>query len=700
MSQEIYEAFQELQGLDEATFSFDRPGMLGLQQFLDDNDYSDEEITLIDIDAEEDEDIDINDHDGDVTLECCVCGCKSLFNPKDVIIDQETQLANVGQECPCCLNTDGYKIVGEFDVPEEEQAEKNDSEEDDIEYIYDSSVDTEEDSDEEEFDEEEIEVEDTEEDKDDKLTEAKEPEDLWYQVYDTLENAGKSHLYKKGGNKLDDMSQKAARIAVHSTGNGIVVNAESEEDLSRVKSILDGFAADGVTYNVSKDRFGEKKLNQYKAKLGDRYTTLDLSRYYPYIIDVSIPEIEPMNEDFNPDTITKIKEEDIINFDEETGDLETSFEYFPEDVKPGDRFTIEFIDEEEENEHPVRVAFAFKEKTKYGTVVLEFVDVYDNIPVEEPEEDENNELNESFEGADIIIEDKDIKSIDDTTFEVVLTWEASREIDSEDYSDIVSVGFASDKDENIYTYDMYTEDEEGCIHMKLIGRNKPTNMLKESIENISVETDSDTINVKPSENGAVTVEAQPKDLGNPEDATIVPVSDEVKAEIESNSEPEEEEVESEEEEETEENTSEDEGGEENEAGENEEDVEVSDLDEETFDELGESYLKNVYNNVKSFKTTKGYINEDKIKLEGIITFTSGKKSKTSFLFESSHVSNRGKYKFLGENLQITNRKKAFILTGNIKNGKLISESLSYNYNAKDANTGKLQRVYGTVRKTK
>lgn len=695
MSQEIYEAFQELQGLDEATFSFDKPGMLGLQQFLDDNDYSDEEITLIDVDAEDNEDVNVNDHDGDVTLECCVCGCKTLLNPKDVIIDQETQLANVGQECPCCLNTDGYKIVGEFDVPEEEQTEKNDSEEDDTEYIYDSSIDAEEDSDEEESDEEEIEVEDTEEE-DDELTEAKEPEDLWYQVYDALENVGKSHLYKKGGNKLDDMSQKAARIAVHSTGDGIIVNAESEEDLNRVRSILDGFAPDGVTYSISKDRFGEKKLNQYKARLGDKYTTLDLSRYYPYVIDVSIPEIEPMNEDFNPDSTIKIKEEDVVNFDEETGDLETSLDYFPEDVKPGDKFIIEFVDEEDEDRHPIKVTFAFKEITKYGTAALEFVDDYNNVSTEESEEDDD--LNESFEGADIIIEDKDIKSIDDTTFEIVLTQEASREIDGDDYSDIVSVGFASDKDENIYIYDISTEDKEGCIHMKLIGRNKPTSMLKESIENISVETDSDTINVKPSENGAVTVEAQPKDSGNPEDATIVPVSDEVKAEIESNSEPEEEEVESEEE--IEENTSEDEGGEEDEASTNEEDVEVSDLDEETFDELGESYLKNVYNNVESFKTTKGYINEDKIKLEGMITFTSGKKVKTSFLFESSHVSNRGKYKFLGENLQITNRKKAFILTGNIKDGKLISESLSYNYNAKDASTGKLQRVYGTVRKAK
>ena len=693
MSQEIYEAFQELQGLDEATFSFDKPGMLGLQQFLDDNDYSDEEITLIDTDAEDDEDVNVNDHDGDVTLECCICGCKSLFNPKDVIIDQETQLANVGQECPCCLNTDGYKIVGEFDVPEEEQTEKNDSEEDGTEYIYDSSVDTEEEPEEEET---EVEVAD-EEDEDDKLVEAKEPEDLWYQVYDALEEVGKSHLYKKGGNKLDDMSQKAARIVIHAAGDGIVVNAESEEDLSRVTKTLDKFANDGVTYSISKDRFGEKKLNYYKDKLGDRYKALDLSKYYPYIVNISIPELESMNEDFNPDSIIRIKEEDIVNFDEETGDLETSLDYFPEDVKAGDKFIIKFVDEE--SEYPVEFVFTFKEITKYGTAALEWVDEYDNVPAEEPE-DEEEELNESFEGADIIIEDKDIKSIDDKTFEVVLTQDASREIDGEDYSDIVTVGFASDKDENIYTYNIYTEDKEGFIHMKLIGRNKPTNMLKESIENISVETDSDTINVKPSENGAVTVETQPKDSGNPEDATIVPVSDEVKAEIEANSEPEEEEVEIEEEEEIEEGASEDEIGEEDEANTNEEDVEVSDLDEETFDELGESYLKNVYNNVESFKTTKGYINEDKIKLEGMITFTSGKKVKTSFLFESSHVSNRGKYKFLGENLQITNRKKAFILTGNIKNGKLISESLSYNYNAKDASTGKLQRVYGTVRKNK
>ena len=36
--------------------------------------------------------------------------------------------------------------------------------------------------------------------------------------------------------------------------------------------------------------------------------------------------------------------------------------------------------------------------------------------------------------------------------------------------------------------------------------------------------------------------------------------------------------------------------------ESEEDIE--DFDEESFDELGESYLKEVYDNVNSYKTTK------------------------------------------------------------------------------------------------
>lgn len=210
--------------------------------------------------------------------------------------------------------------------------------------------------------------------------------------------------------------------------------------------------------------------------------------------------------------------------------------------------------------------------------------------------------------------------------------------------------------------------------------------LGESVETISVETDSDVVKVEPSEDGKIKVEAEPKEVEDKpeEDVVIEPVDDELKAEIEANTD------EESKEEKTEESVEEvSDGG-----------NEVEEIDETEFDELGESYLKEVYNNVESFKTTGGYVNGDRIKLEGVIKFKSGKQAKTSFVFESISKTSRGKYKMIGENLQITNRKNAYILTGTIKDKKFCLESLTYNYTAKDANGGKSIRAYGTKKISK
>ena len=128
-----------------------------------------------------------------------------------------------------------------------------------------------------------------------------------------------------------------------------------------------------------------------------------------------------------------------------------------------------------------------------------------------------------------------------------------------------------------------------------------------------------------------------------------------------------------------------------------EDVEIEDFDEDSFDELEEKYLKNIYENVTSYKTIKGTVSGDKIILEGIITFNSGKQKKTTSIFESHSITKRGKIKLLGENKNITTNKKAFTITGSLKGNKLITESLTYNYGVKDE-TGKATRLYGTVRK--
>ena len=184
--------------------------------------------------------------------------------------------------------------------------------------------------------------------------------------------------------------------------------------------------------------------------------------------------------------------------------------------------------------------------------------------------------------------------------------------------------------------------------------------LKESMEDISITTDDQVIKVK----------ATPR----ADKETIQPVEEETKDVIEAPVEDEE--------------------------VPEEEMVELDELDEESFDSLGESYLKEVYENVSSFKTSSIKSKNDKLMIEGIISFNSGKKSKTRFIFEAKEATKSGKLKFSGLNENITKNKNAFTLTGSLtSDNKLILESLNYNYSAKNSD-GKAKRLYGTVRTIK
>lgn len=130
------------------------------------------------------------------------------------------------------------------------------------------------------------------------------------------------------------------------------------------------------------------------------------------------------------------------------------------------------------------------------------------------------------------------------------------------------------------------------------------------------------------------------------------------------------------------------------------DIDIDEFDETEFDDLSEKYLKRVYENVQSYKTTSGSIKGNLLKLEGVITFKSGKKAKTNFVFEGKTITKTGKLKFIGENKQFARNKNAFTLTGKMNNNKLIIESLTYNYINKDLKNKKSQKLYGTVRKVK
>lgn len=176
----------------------------------------------------------------------------------------------------------------------------------------------------------------------------------------------------------------------------------------------------------------------------------------------------------------------------------------------------------------------------------------------------------------------------------------------------------------------------------------------EQFEKVEIETDKEKIKI----------ETEPKD----DEEVVVPVSDEFKAEIEA----------------------------ETDADEDKVDVDIDEFSEEDFDELGESYLKQTYSNVKGYKTTGVSQEGNSLKLEGIITFNSGKQKRTNFKFEAKDASKTGKVRFIGENAQISRGKKVFTLSGKVKDKKFLSESLTYNYRVNDEK-GKSKRLYGTVK---
>lgn len=200
------------------------------------------------------------------------------------------------------------------------------------------------------------------------------------------------------------------------------------------------------------------------------------------------------------------------------------------------------------------------------------------------------------------------------------------------------------------------------IHEGVLDRNK-NDSLKEDMQNISIETDKEKINISSESKEEEEVES--------DDEMIAPLEPETEEEFKSENE-------------------EDEYS----------DVDIDEFEEKDFDELGEKYLRRVYENVKSYKTTKGSTQGNILKLEGVITFKSGKEAKTNFVFEAKSITKTGKLKFLGENKQFARGKQAFTLTGRADGKKLIAESLTYNYRAKNPETKESKRLYGTVSSSK
>ena len=175
------------------------------------------------------------------------------------------------------------------------------------------------------------------------------------------------------------------------------------------------------------------------------------------------------------------------------------------------------------------------------------------------------------------------------------------------------------------------------------------------------------------ENGKVVVVTEPRheeEVVEVEDEMIAPLTDEEQADI-TNNVVEEEPVEDE--------------------------FNIDEFDEESFDEIGESFLKKVYENVDSFNTTSVKLSNNKLVVEGLIKFKSGKEKTTSFKFENFKQTKRGNIISNGLNEMFSKSPRAFALKGKVTDKKFVAESLIYNYTAKsinESNESETVKVYG------
>ena len=102
---------------------------------------------------------------------------------------------------------------------------------------------------------------------------------------------------------------------------------------------------------------------------------------------------------------------------------------------------------------------------------------------------------------------------------------------------------------------------------------------------------------------------------------------------------------------------------------------IDDIDDKAYDKLTEAYLKRIYSNVSSFKTKKVDIDNNKLIVEGVISFKSGKHRNTTFIFENISRSKKGSIILEGTNKTFTNTRKAYKLRSSLKNNKLVPESM-------------------------
>ena len=576
----LKEAFQKLQLLNEDSFDLTTAdiGVVDeLQSFVADDIEAPFEEVIIDVEADNVDELK-DSYLGKVILQCNCCNSKVYKNDDEVVIDEESDCANIEEECPVCGNAFGWSVIGKIEPFEEN---KIDTHEDEV----DASVE------EAEFTEDEVseaikEALSIEEDVNsvrnkvsDYLLDAmfELNDNLAYRIADAVKGYNPEWCEADGWSSLVNVASYAEGDYVEALLDILFANAPRQESFNEDVDIHVDTTEDGVKVEV------EKEENDTVV-----------------VEDDSVEEIVD-------EGCKKVNEEVEIRVDQDAeGNAVVNVET--------DNFEeVEVVEKENEAELPAD-------------------DI--NVNVEEECKELKEEVIEHEELEDVTINP-------DTSVE----------------------------------HDQKLEDPEEEPVME--ERNEVS--LQEDIENLSLDTETTHMEMTSDDNGKVVVVTEPREeeeVVEVEDEMIAPLTDEEQNELLGNS-----------------NIDLTDSGEDVVAD------EFDEFDEESFDDLGESFLHRIYENVKSFKTSSVSKNDNgNLVVEGLINFKSGKSKKTSFVFENIKTTKRGKLLLTGLNETFSASKKAFILKGKVdESNKLVSESLTYNYFVKTLNESgdnESIRIYG------
>ena len=640
MSEYLSEAFRALEMLNEEQFDVTTGDFEDAKEFLADDEVE-ETVDIIDPDAETEEDIK-SSYIGDVVLDCNICHSKCYKAEEEIDIDEESETVNIEEECPFCGGTEGFTVIGKIVPFEEVVVDVKSKDEDEIDEIDFDDIDD---------DEEKI----IEEGLFNKKPgyaliikyagggKANDSKSDWYchamssdqnKIKKELERLSTVNGYKNAEMKVVDM--KTAKSLVHKDEFKGADNLDESLPVGK-KSVV----KEGVGKTVAKD-----KLHKRNRKLTEA----------PYLDT----QYDSRNSFYNK---ARISDDGNTLYSYETKVMEI-VDGTPKITCRVDQLsqtTLRHIKEFLKQK-------GFKAETKQQIIR----DYLKESIVNEKYTENDYELIVD----DAVVSDDRMECFSETLMDSAI-WDYDgrvlfddRELIKGKYKpgDVLKLGIRKD-------YEGIFDGPDGdALCVDILG--KAGTSMKESLNNVNLETDHD---IKGEEMIAPLDDIDIDEITSDEEEEIVDdeFSDDEDIDFED------EDVEEEDEEMAESL---------NEVV----DIDIDEIAEDEVNKLGESYLKNIYSNVSSYKTTDCATKGNKLFIEGLITFKSGKKKSTRFVFEAKEVTKRGKVKFIGENTQITPNKHPFTLLGKVKNGKLLAESFTYNYREQNPKTKKSQRVYGRV----